>query len=207
MSKGLGVVGIGTDVGKTVVSAILAEALEAIYFKPIQAGDLNNSDRLKIQRWCSSNVQTLEEVYKLENAMAPHAAAELEGIRLDLDAIRFEKQNKTMLLEGAGGILVPLNDKHTLLDIYKKSGFPVVLISRNYLGSINHTLMTLEILKSHQIPVLGIIYTGEPSIHTESIIEKISGLKKIGELQFPNEINQGFIKEQSEKFLFLAQKL
>lgn len=199
--KGFSIAGIGTDVGKTVLSAIIAEAIEGVYFKPVQAGDLDNSDSIKVKKWCSDKVEVLPEVYRLSEPMAPHAAAKIDKVKLSLKDIVIPQTTKPLILEGAGGILVPLNENNeTMLDVYKKAKLPVILISRHYLGSINHTLMTFELLKSKGLKLAGIIYVGEENVETESIIEKFTDLKKIGRVVLPEQIDSEFIQETAKSF-------
>ena len=200
--KGFSIAGIGTDVGKTIVSALIVEAVKGAYFKPVQAGDLDRSDSIKIKEWCSSEVEVLPEIYRLTEPMAPHAAAELDGVKIVLRDITLPSTKKPLILEGAGGILVPLNeDKESMLDLYEKANLPVILVSRNYLGSINHTLMTIEILRSRDLSIHGIVYVGEPSEHTESIIERFTGVTCIGRVSLPEEeVNTAYIKLNSKQF-------
>jgi dethiobiotin synthetase len=205
--KGVGIVGIGTDVGKTVVSAMISEVLKANYFKPIQAGDLDNSDSIKIARWCSKEVIVEEEIFRLQRPMAPHAAAELEGRELNLIDIDFPVTDNYVVLEGAGGLMVPLNKKESLLDIYKKSNLPVIVVSRNYLGSINHTLLTVDRLKQEGIPILGIVFTGEENSATQQIILEITECKQLGFVKLPAEIDAAFIREKSKAFQIVKDLL
>jgi len=206
--KGFAIAGIGTDVGKTVVSAIVTEALEGYYFKPIQAGDLDNSDSIKVRRWCSEKVTVGEERYRLNEPMAPHKAAELDGIQLKLSDIELPKTEQPFILEGAGGVLVPLNEKgETILDIYKKSKFPVIIVSRHYLGSINHTLLTIRVLQAENLPIAGIIYVGDESAHTEEIIEQLTKVKSLGRVPIAQEVNSAFIQQQANEFKHLVYEL
>jgi dethiobiotin synthetase len=199
--KGFSIVGIGTDVGKTVVSAIVSEALSATYFKPIQAGDLDDSDSIKVRKYCSDKVTVAPEIYRLKTPMAPHGAAKIDGVSMRVSDIEFPKTSDFLILEGAGGLLVPLNeDKESLLDIYKKAHLPVILVSRHYLGSINHTLLTIKSLEADNLQIAGIVYVGEENQVTESIIERFTDVKTIARIPIVEEINPAFIKEQSEKF-------
>ncbi|MDX1653394.1 MAG: dethiobiotin synthase [Brumimicrobium sp.] len=201
MKKGFSIVGIGTDVGKTVVSAIVSEALGALYFKPIQAGDLDNSDSMKVRRYCSDNVEVAKEIYRLKTPMAPHGAAEIDGVQLRLSEIVLPVSDKPLVLEGAGGLMVPLNEEYeTLLDIYKRAHLPVILVSRHYLGSINHTLLTADRLKAEKLQIAGIVYVGDENKVTESIIERFTDLKTIARIPIVDEITPEFVKEQSGKF-------
>lgn len=201
MMKGFSIVGIGTDVGKTVVSAIMSEALSATYFKPIQAGDLDNSDSIKVKQWCSDKVTVAPESFKLNTPMAPHGAAELDGVKMRVSDIHFPETSDFLVVEGAGGLMVPLNEeKESLLDIYKKAHLPVVLVSRHYLGSINHTLLTIKALEAEKLNIAGLVYVGDENQVTESIIERFTGVKTIARIPIVEEINAKFIKEESEKF-------
>ena len=205
--KGFSIVGIGTDVGKTVVSAIVAEAINAAYFKPIQAGDLDNSDRIKIRRWCSDNVTDYPEIYALTEPMAPHGAAEIDGKKLSLSKIVIPKTDKPLILEGAGGLMVPLNEKETFIDLYKKANLPAIVVSRHYLGSINHTFLTFELLKKHQIDIAGIIYVGAENEVTESIIEAHYYPKVLGRVVLPEEIDKTFIQNEARRFSSLVYEV
>ena len=135
------ITGISTDVGKTIASAIITEALEADYWKPIQAGDLDNSDSHKIQRYISNGKSVIHEnSYKLNTPASPHLAAKLDGISIDLKNIIEPKTNNHLVIEGAGGVLVPLNNSDFVIDLVQPE-YKVIIVSRHYLGSINHTLL------------------------------------------------------------------
>jgi dethiobiotin synthetase len=171
------VTGIGTDVGKTIAAAILTQALEADYWKPIQAGDLDHSDSIKVSSLLSNvKSQILENSYQLNTPASPHFSAQLDGITIDLNHIKEPKTSNHLVIEGAGGLLVPLNDTDCIIDLIQKD-YEVILVSRHYLGSINHTLLSLEALKSKNIPCAGIIFSGDENPATESIILAKSGVK------------------------------
>src|SRR6478672_3965437 len=155
------ITGIGTDVGKTIASAIITQALEADYWKPIQAGDLDNSDSHKINRYISNGKTVVHEnSYKFNTPASPHLAAELDGITIDLKKIAEPKTKNHLVIEGAGGVLVPLNEKDCVIDLIQKD-YTVIVVSRHYLGSINHTLLTLEALQNRKIQVAGIVFSGD----------------------------------------------
>jgi dethiobiotin synthetase len=176
------VTGNGTDVGKTIAAAILTQALEADYWKPIQAGDLDHSDSKKIKSQISnSKSQILENSYQLNTPASPHFSAQLDGITIDLNHIKEPKTSNHLVIEGAGGLLVPLNDTDCIIDIIQKD-YEVILVSRHYLGSINHTLLSLEALKNRNIPCAGIIFSGDENPATESIILAKSGVKFLGRI-------------------------
>jgi dethiobiotin synthetase len=142
------ITGISTDVGKTIASAIATQALEADYWKPIQAGDLDNSDSHKILKYISNKKSVIHEnSYKLNTPASPHFAAELDGITIDIKKIIAPKTDNHLVIEGAGGIYVPVNDNHLIIDLIQKD-YKVIVVSRHYLGSINHTLLTSKLCKT-----------------------------------------------------------
>jgi dethiobiotin synthetase len=195
--KGYCIAGIGTEVGKTVVSAIVTKALNATYYKPIQAGDLDYSDTDKVVEWCGGSIKSIPNAYALKTPMAPHEAANLEQVQIRLDNIPVPP-DAPLVLEGAGGILVPLNENgETILDVYQKSQLPVIVVSRHYLGSINHTLLTLEVLKSRGCPIHGIIYVGS-SPHSVAIIERFTGIRTLGEIPSVEEVTPEFVAAQAD---------
>lgn len=194
------VTGIGTDVGKTIASAILVEALQADYWKPIQAGDLNHSDSSKIKSQISnSKSQVFPNSYKLNTPASPHYAAQLDGITIDINQIKEPKTANHLVIEGAGGLLVPLNDTDCIIDLIQKD-YEVILVSRHYLGSINHTLLSLEALKSRNIPCAGIIFSGDENPATESIILSKSGVKCIGRIEQEPYFDDNVIACYADKF-------
>jgi len=194
------ITGIGTDVGKTVVSAIFAQALNVTYWKPVQAGDLDNSDSIKVNNWTDEEVNVLHEAYRLTEPMSPHAAATIDGLKIDEDSICFLDVHGNLIVEGAGGLLVPVNNDGLLYaDLFKKWGLPVIVVSRHYLGSINHTLLTLEVLKSRGIPVEGIVFVGAENKATESIILNVTGVKMITRIPITDELGTAFIQTEARK--------
>ncbi len=177
------VTGIGTDVGKTIVSAILVETLQADYWKPIQAGDLENSDTLKVKNLITNTRSKFHQnSYALQTPMSPHAAAAIDDIHIDVEKIIAPKTNNHLVIEGAGGLLVPLNDKNTIADIIQKE-YKIILVSRHYLGSINHTLLSAFYLKQQGFEVAGIVFSGNENKSTEEIIAKQTKLKTLGRIE------------------------
>ena len=194
------ITGIGTDVGKTITSAIVVEALEADYWKPIQAGDLENSDSHKIQKYISNATTVIHEnSYKLNTPASPHLAAEMDGITIDLKKIIEPKTKNHLIIEGAGGIYVPLNDKYLIIDLIQKD-YQVIVVSRHYLGSINHTLLTIEALQNKKINVAGIIFSGDENKATEAIILKKTGVKMIGRIDNEPYFDANVIGYYADKF-------
>ncbi len=223
------ITGTGTDVGKTIAAAVLTEALEADYWKPVQAGFDDGTDSTFIQNIVSNKRTTIhQETYKLKLAASPHIAAREEGIRIELDKICNDylkiingqlsivnsewsiRNNKShvethnaqltthnLIIEGAGGLMVPLNESKFVIDLIKKLNAKVILVSRNYLGSINHSLLTAAVCKENNIGVLGWIFN-DHYMHYEDEIVRWSGYPKIASLPFSKNIDAAFIKEQAD---------
>lgn len=193
------VTGISTEVGKTVASAIVVEALHADYWKPVQAGDLGNSDSHKIESYISNTKTVIHpNSYALNTPMSPHAAADIDGITIDLEKIVPPETNNHLVIEGAGGLLVPLNDTDTIFDIIQPN-YKVIVVSRHYLGSINHTLLTLEKLREKDVKV-GIIFSGDEHPTTEEIILKKSGVAFLGRINEEPNFNKEVIRKYAEQF-------
>lgn len=194
------ITGIGTDVGKTITSAIVTQALEANYWKPIQAGDLNNSDNHKIQHYISNNKTIIHEnSYKLNTPASPHLAASIDGITIDLTKIIEPKTNNHLVIEGAGGVLVPINNTDCIIDLIKKD-YKVIVVSRHYLGSINHTLLTLEALKNRKIDIAGIVFSGDENKASEEIILSKTNAKFIGRIDDEPYFDQNVIQYYADLF-------
>ena len=192
------ITGIGTDVGKTVVSAIITQALEADYWKPIQAGDLDTSDTHKIKAYVSnSKTKFFENSYALNTPASPHLAAEIDGLTIDIQKIKEPKTKNHLVIEGAGGIFVPINNTETIVDLIQPD-YKVIVVSRHYLGSINHTLLTIEALQNRNIKIAGIIFNGEKNEATESIILSKTGLNFIGRLEIEPYIDTNVINEYAD---------
>jgi len=194
------ITGIGTDVGKTIASAIIVEALEADYWKPIQAGDLENSDSHKvISKVKSQKSKVFENAYALNTPASPHLAAKIDGIRIDLQQIKEPVTQNHLVIEGAGGVFVPLNDSDCVIDLIQPD-YKVIIVSRHYLGSINHTLLTIEALKNRNIAIAGIIFSGDENQATEEIILNKTGLKSIGRIDNEPYFDQNVIRYYADKF-------
>ncbi len=165
-TKGVFITGIGTDVGKTVASAVLVKALEADYWKPIQCGDLENTDTHKVASF--TNCKTHPESYRLKEPMSPHAAADIEGVELELSSVELPQTDNFLIAEGAGGMMVPMNSESNYLDMMVKLNLPVVLVTRHYLGSINHTMLSLKVLEQAGLNLLALVISGTRHESTES---------------------------------------
>ena len=194
------ITGIGTDVGKTVASAIVTEALEADYWKPIQAGDLNNSDSHKVKAQISNAKSVFHtNAYALNTPASPHYAAAVDNITIDLKQIKEPKTTNHLVIEGAGGVLAPLNETDCVIDLIQKE-YKVIVVSRHYLGSINHTLLTFEALKSRGIAIAGIIFSGDENQATESIILTKTRAKMIGRIDNEPYFDQNVTRYYADQF-------
>ena len=193
--KTLFITGIGTDVGKTVVSAIVTEALNADYWKPIQAGELAHSDAHKVEALISNkHSKIFENSYALKTAMSPHAAAEIDGVTIETKKIIKPTTTNSLVIEGAGGLLVPINDSETILDLIK-SDYKIIVVSKHYLGSINHTLLTIELLKNRGLVIAGIIFNGNEVKTSEAIIEKMTNVPLLGRINDEKIIDKAVVKK------------
>jgi dethiobiotin synthetase len=197
--KPLFVTGIGTGVGKTIVAAILVEKLKADYWKPVQSGDLNDSDTLKVRSLVSNSISKFHpEAYRLTQPFSPHKSAELDNIRIDLNQISLPKTSNQLLIEGAGGLMVPLNENKLIIDLIEKLEVEVILVVRNYLGSINHTLLSVSELNRRNIPIKALVFNGTSDNYSESFIinyTKVETVIRVPDLKSLDQIN---ILRQSE---------
>jgi dethiobiotin synthetase len=170
--KNLFITGIGTEVGKTVCSAILTKYFNADYWKPIQSGDLHFSDSRKIKNWVGKNVVIHPETYRLQLAASPHQSAAEEGVLININDFKLPETQNNLIVEGAGGLMVPLSDIEFMIDLIEKLNIPVALVVRNYLGCINHTLLSLMALKQRKIHLKYLILNGNFPSDTERVICK-----------------------------------
>lgn len=167
------ITGIGTEIGKTVVSSILTEYLQADYWKPIQSGDLHWTDTMKVQSLISNTKSYFHpERYRLNSPLSPHASADLDGVKIRLTDFELPATQNNLIVEGAGGLFVPINARETMIDLIKQLNIPVILVSKNYLGSINHTMLSIEALKARNILIEGIVFNGVSTPATERFIEE-----------------------------------
>lgn len=194
------ITGISTDVGKTIASAIIVEALQADYWKPIQAGDLNHSDTHKVQSLVSNSQSHFHSnSYALQTPASPHLAAAIDGLTIAMNQIQEPKTNNHLVVEGAGGILVPLNETQSVVDLIQPD-YKVIVVSRHYLGSINHTLLTIEALQNRQIQVAGIIFSGDENTSSESIILSRTAVPFLGRIAQEPFFDSNVILEYAELF-------
>jgi dethiobiotin synthetase len=196
--KRIFVTGISTDVGKTIASAIMVEALKADYWKPIQAGELDHSDSQRIVELISNDQTCIHKSsYELKFPMSPHAAARLEGITIERSRIREPNSKNHLVIEGAGGLLVPLNDEDTILDLIMPY-YKVIVVSRHYLGSINHSLLTINWLVQKGYDV-GVLFIGSENSFTEEIIAQKTGVPILGRIDEETQIDKAVIRKYAER--------
>jgi dethiobiotin synthetase len=200
------VTGIGTDVGKTVVSSVLVEALKADYWKPVQTGSFFSTDTGKVQKWVSNHESKFHpEGYLLKQYMSPHAAAELEDIEIRLSDLKVPQTENTLIIEGAGGLMVPLNRTEFMIDMIQQFDAEVILVIQNYLGSINHTLLSIDALKNRNLRILGVVFNGPPHQLSQDIIIDYCGLKVLGRINKEKDLNAEVIKSYAKEFEYLQE--
>jgi dethiobiotin synthase len=205
--KAFVIAGIGTGVGKTLVSAIVAEALQADYWKPVQAGNLDYSDTdFVYDHLTNKKSRCIPEAYRLKTPMSPHAAAAIDGVQIELDRLSLP-QTKMLVTELAGGLMVPLNESLLNIDLIRKWNVPVILVSMNYLGSINHTLLSVELLKQYKVKVTGIIFNGDKNETTENFIKSYTGLPVLANVDLHKDIDKQLVRQYAEIIRPVLEKL
>jgi dethiobiotin synthetase len=195
------VTGIGTDVGKTVVSAVLVNALKADYWKPVQSGSNTDSDSRFVKTVSQFDVVCHQESYLLREPFSPHYAAELDGVEINPESIVMPQTKNRLVVEGAGGVMVPLTKDFLIAHLIQKLQLPVVLVMRNYLGSINHTLLSVEYLKRMQIEILGVVISGAAFPSSENVIFHKSGLPLLGRVDEADVVDKNFIQQQAANWI------
>ena len=193
-NKGYFVTAIGTDSGKTFFSAILTEALEADYWKPVQAGFPTDTETIK-GLISNKNSVIHPERYVLNTPASPHAAARIDEVEIKLSDFELPNSGNKLVVEGAGGILVPINDEDTIGDLIKQLKLPLILVSNLYLGSINHTLLSTYHIKQKNLPVAGLVFNGPSNPESERIIEKHTGWPVLLRIPRYQEVNPELVSE------------
>ncbi|MFK7798446.1 MAG: dethiobiotin synthase [Aureispira sp.] len=192
------IAGIDTNVGKTIVSAIVTQALKADYWKPIQSGDLDQSDSLKVASLLSNQQSHIHpETYRLNTPASPHYSAAVDGITIDEQQFALPQTENHLIVEGAGGLFVPLNNHYLLLDLIQDLKIPVLLVANFYLGSINHTLSSIAALKNRSIPIAGLIFNGKITNSSKEYILQYSQIPCLGEIPTLSTINKEIIAAQA----------
>lgn len=206
--KGVFVTGIGTGIGKTLVSAILTEALYADYWKPVQAGELNDTDTMFVQNNIANDKSFIHpEKYRLNTPASPHFAARKDGVNIQLSDFSLPKTDNFLVVEGAGGLLVPLNDDDLIIDLIEHLKLPVVVVSQYYLGSINHTLLTVQALQARGIEMAGLVFNGTEVPSTKEVILHQTGLPVLGELAEESVVNKEVVMKYAAQWRPQLQKI
>jgi len=203
LQKQLFITGIGTEIGKTVCSAILTKYFKADYWKPIQSGDLHFSDSMKIKEWVSENVIIHPERYRLKLAASPHQSASEEGVLINSNDFKLPETQNNLIVEGAGGLMVPISDEEFIIDLIEKLNLPVALVVKNYLGCINHTLLSMMALEQKNIKLEYLILNGNFPEDTERVIckniQEETKIIRIPEIENITKENIERITKQLEK--------
>ncbi len=190
------IAGIHTGIGKTLCSAILCEAWGYDYWKPIQAGDLDNSDSIFIQNHVGNSKCTIHpEAYRFQTAASPHFAADTEGVVIEKEKLTLPLTNNNLIVETAGGIMSPLGKNFLNIDLIKHLNLPVILVSENYLGSINHTLMSVFALKQAHIPIKGIVFNRDVVQSSVDFILEYSELPLLFSIPKMADLNKESVKK------------
>jgi dethiobiotin synthetase len=192
------ITGIGTDVGKTLVSAILTEALKADYWKPVQSGATDGRDLEKVRELISNSKSKFhEEAYLLKEPLSPHLAAKKENIRIESDKIEFPFTDNDLIIEGAGGPLVPLNEHEFVIDLAKKFNAEIILVISNYLGCINHSLLCIDFLTQQNFEIRGLVLNGNFDPEVEKAIIDYKPLQVLARIPFFKDPDKQFVKRQA----------
>jgi dethiobiotin synthetase len=200
--KGCFVTGTDTNVGKTVVSALLVAALDAVYWKPVQTGATEGTDREAVRAWAGiSEDRLLPERYVFDPPVSPHLAAREAGVRIDLDSFELPEPQagRKLIVEGAGGVMVPLNERDVMRDLMRRLGLSVVIAARTALGTINHTLLTLAALRDAHLNIRGVVLIGEENVENRRAIEHYGNVSVIGYIPILQKIHRAALLDVFEK--------
>jgi dethiobiotin synthase len=194
--QGFFVTGTDTDVGKTLVSAWLMTHLDAAYWKPVQAGTEPETDSMTVRRLAEVSAdRILPEAYVLSEAMAPHEAARRAGISIDMAKLKLPATDRLLVVEGAGGLLVPLNDTDYVIDLAGQLELPILLVARSTLGTINHTLLSIEALRRRDLPLAGVVVNGPETPHNRTAIERYGEVSVIAEIPWLPDVTRATLLE------------
>jgi dethiobiotin synthetase len=189
------ITGIGTDVGKTIVSAVLTELLKADYWKPVQSGSKEGRDTEKVKALVSNSKSIFHnEAYVFKEPLSPHLAAKKENKIIELESIELPETENSLIIEGAGGPLVPLNENQFVIDVAKKFKVPVILVVNNYLGCINHSLLCIDFLTQQQFDLAGIILNGNFEPEVEKSVTEFKPVKVLARIPFHEHPDKNFVK-------------
>jgi len=197
------VTGTDTSVGKTVACALLCASLDALYWKPIQTGHRQGTDRRTVIELAGlPRFRAIREAYCLAPPLSPHLAAQLSRVEIELGKIFLPKTLPTenIIVEGAGGVLVPINKKHLMVDLMKRLRLPVLLVARTSLGTINHTLLSLSALRSRRVPVRAVILVGQPNRENQRAIERYGNIEVVGTIPWLDSVDRKMLIRVSRKY-------
>jgi dethiobiotin synthase len=200
--NGYFVTGTDTNVGKTVLSALLVAALDAVYWKPVQTGASEGTDREYVRAWSEATEDRLPlERFRFDPPVSPHLASREAGIPIALDAVHLPEApaGRKWIVEGAGGVMVPLNERDLMRDLMRRIGFPVIVAARTSLGTINHTLLTLAALREAQLPICGVALIGDENIENRRAIEHYGDVRVIGHIPILEQINRTALLDVYQK--------
>ena len=200
--NGYFVTGTDTNVGKTVLSALLVAVLDAIYWKPVQTGAVEATDREWVRAWAEAPEERLPlERYRFDPPVSPHLASREAGVRIELDAFEFPPvpPGRNWIVEGAGGAMVPLNERDLMRDLMQRVGFPVLVAARTTLGTINHTLLTLAALRDAKLPICGVVLIGDENIENRCAIERYGRVCVVGHIPILKHIHRAALLEVYER--------
>jgi dethiobiotin synthetase len=201
MPRTIFITGTGTDVGKTLAAAIVTQSLQGDYWKPIQAGSLDYTDRMMVEELVDPNCRTHPETYSLSVPASPHDAAKQDGTTIRMDALQKPpSSNKNLVIEGAGGLMVPLNEQELVIDLIPKVADEVILVSANFLGSINHTLLSVEALNRRDIPLTGILFNGKRYAAGEDWILENAGVPFLGRLEPEESVDRSMVQRYANEW-------
>ncbi len=202
-NKGYVIAGIGTGIGKTFISTIVTEALQSDYYKPIQAGSLRSSDSQFVRKNISNSKSVIHpEQYRLKTPASPHYAASREGVQIKMKHLLLPVTDNILIVELAGGLMVPLNDDELYIDWIQYIKLPVILVSDIYLGSINHTLLSVEALRKRNITISGLIFNHAPKQSTEYIITHYTQLPVLLQVNRHTKLNKALVKKYAKQMLY-----
>ncbi|HTC64961.1 MAG TPA: dethiobiotin synthase [Candidatus Saccharimonadales bacterium] len=196
--SGYFVTGTDTNVGKTVLSALLVAALDARYWKPVQTGVIEGTDRESVRKWAEISEDRLaEERYRFDPPVSPHLASSMAGIQIHLDDFELPAapNGARWIVEGAGGVMVPLNERDLMRDLVQRIGFPIVIAARTALGTINHTLLTLAALRELRLPICGVVMIGDENLENRRAIEHYGRVCVVGQIPMLKKINRSTLLE------------
>lgn len=184
------VTGTDTEIGKTVISAILTQGLNASYWKPIQAGLEEETDTQFVQRTTDISASAIKpESYRLKTPMSPHGAAEIDDVKISMEDFKLpEYETDHLVVEGAGGLMVPMNDEDMVIDLISHLELPVVLVAQSTLGTLNHTFLSLEALRKRDIPILGVVLNGPRHQSNYEAIQKYGDINILAEVEPLDEL-------------------